>query len=439
MIGALYRLATAAAGPWLEAHLAHRAAAGKEDPARLSERKGIAGRPRPAGPLLWLHGASVGETLALLPLIGPVARARPGLHLLVTSGTRSAATLLGERLPATATHQYLPLDRAEWVARFLDHWRPDAGIFADSELWPNLLAAAKARAIPLALVNARLSARSFRRWRLAGSFARELLGAFDVVLALDAEQARRFQVLGARRVEAVGNLKAAAAPPPCDENELARFETACAGRPVLLLASTHDGEETALLAAAAGLRPRHPQALLLIAPRHPERGAAIAQALVERGLAPSPPSCRSAGELPSPSAPLYLADSLGEMGLWYRLADLVVMGGSLVPKGGHNPIEPAGLGLPILTGPQIQNFAELYRRLAAAGGARVEPDAPSIMRAAEALLADPAARARMGAAAREVAEAEARVLDRALAALAPVLGGLTRRDLGQQGTGRAGA
>lgn len=434
MIGALYRLATAAAGPWLEAHLRHRAAAGREDPARLSERKGIAGRPRPAGPLLWLHGASVGETLALLPLIEPIARTRPRLHLLVTSGTRTAATLLAQRLPATAIHQYLPLDRAAWVARFLDHWRPDAGIFADSELWPNLLAATKARAIPLALVNARLSARSFRRWRLAGSFARGLLGAFDIVLALDAEQARRFQTLGARTVEAVGNLKAAAAPPSCDETELARFETACAGRPVLLLASTHDGEEATLLAAAAGLRARHPQALLLIAPRHPERGAMIAQELVERGLAPSPLPCRSAGEFPPPAAPLYLADSLGEMGLWYRLAELVVMGGSLVPKGGHNPIEPAKLGLPILTGPQIQNFAELYRRLAAAGGCRVEPDAASIMRAAEALLRDPATRARMGGAAREVARAEAQVLGHTLAALAPVLDGLA-----QEGTPRAGA
>lgn len=434
MIGALYRLATAAAGPWLEAHLAHRAAAGKEDPVRLPERKGIAGLPRPAGPLLWLHGASVGETLALLPLIEPIARTRPGLHLLVTSGTRTAATLLAQRLSASAIHQYLPLDRAAWVARFLDHWRPDAGIFADSELWPNLLAATKARAIPLALVNARLSARSFRRWRLAGSFARQLLGAFDIVLALDTEQARRFQTLGARTVEAVGNLKAAAAPPSCDETELARFETACAGRPVLLLASTHDGEEATLLAAAAGLRARHPQALLLIAPRHPERGAAIAQELVERGLAPSPLPCRSAGEFPPPAAALYLADSLGEMGLWYRLAELVVMGGSLVPMGGHNPIEPAKLGLPILTGPQIQNFAELYRRLAAAGGCRVEPDAASIMRAAEALLRDPAARARMGGAAREVARAEAGVLGRTLAALAPVLDGLA-----QEGTPRAGA
>jgi 3-deoxy-D-manno-octulosonic-acid transferase len=424
VIAALYRLATDLAGPWLDRHLERRAAAGKEERTKLAERKGEALVPRPSGPLLWLHGASVGETQSLLPLIGPLRRRLPELQLLVTCGTVAAASLLAKALPPGAFQQYLPLDRRAWVDRFLDHWRPDAGLLADSELWPNLLLAAKQRRVPLALVNGRLSERSFRRWQWLPGFARQLLDAFAVIATIDETQRGRFAALGAIHAVVTGNLKAAASAPTCDETELARFRAACAGRLVILLASSHDPEERLLTLALAPHGARDDAPLLLLAPRHPARADEILAEL--RGVVPDGSDLlrRSWGALPGRRDRLYLADSMGEMGLWFRLADIVIMGGALIDKGGHNPIEPALIGRPILTGPHIGNFTDLYMRMAAAGGCRILPDAPSLASSAAALLGDSAARAKLGQAAQRFAHDEARVLDRALAALAPILSAL---------------
>lgn len=421
MIASLYRAATDLSGPWLDRHLAHRAALGKEDKARLGERKGETLVARPSGALLWLHGASVGETQSLLPLIAALRRRLPALQLLVTCNTVGAATLLQSSLPPNAIQQYLPLDRRAWVERFFGHWRPDAGIIADSELWPNLLLAAKARALPLALVNGRLSERSFRRWGWLRSFARKILGAFAVIATLDETQRQRFANLGAPHAIAIGNLKAAAATPACEEAEFARFKASIAGRPVILLASSHEPEERLIAMAlaphlTAGIAP-----LLLVAPRHPARGDILLPQLRPLPALGDKLCRRSLGGLPGPKDWIYLADSLGEMGLWFRLADLVIMGGSLIDKGGHNPIEPARIGRAILTGPHIGNFADLYERLAEAGGCRILPDAPSLASQAISLLGDTAARSALGIAAQRFAQAEAQVLDRSLAALAPIL------------------
>jgi 3-deoxy-D-manno-octulosonic-acid transferase len=393
---AAWRLLATLAAPLLRLHLRRRAARGKEEAARLPEREGH-GAARPAGPLLWLHAASVGEARALLPLIEALAARAPALRFLVTTGTTTSAAQLPRWLPEAlrgrVLHRYAPLDVPAWVARFLEGWRPDAALRIDSELWPNTLAACAARGIPLVLVNGRISARSAARWRrLAPGAARRLLGAFSLVAPRSAEDAARFAALGAARLAAPGDLKLAAAPLPAEPAALEALRAALAGRPVWLAASTHPGEEALVLQAAALLRPRHPALLVILAPRHPERGAELA------ALAPGA-ARRSQGAPPGPG-PVYIADTMGELGLFYRLASVALVGGSLVPHGGQNPLEPARLGCPILLGPHMENFAEATALLEGAGGARrVAADAAALAAAVADVLTNPGPAAAMAAAA----------------------------------------
>ncbi|MDR3512403.1 MAG: glycosyltransferase N-terminal domain-containing protein [Caulobacteraceae bacterium] len=358
-----YRLATGLAEPLVPLLLDRRARRGKEDPARLGERLGRAGVARPPGPVAWLHGASVGEALSLLPLIDALAQARPDLTLLVTSGTRTAAELLGRRLPPHAIHQYAPVDGPAATRRFLDFWRPSLGVFVESELWPNLLLQARARGVRLALLSAKLSDASLRNWTRFGEAARALLGAFDLVLAQDERAAGRLASLG---IEAAGlaDLKFGAAPLPADEAALAALRTEIGERPVILAASTHPGEDALILARFADAMEIPPLAarapLLVIVPRHPERGAAVASLAADDGLAVSR---QGAGE-PIGEAQVRVADALGELGLWYRLASLAVIGGSLVDGvGGHNPLEPARLGCAFVSGPLVANWQSAYAGL----------------------------------------------------------------------------
>ncbi len=364
---ALYRAVSRLAAPAARLWLARRAARGREDPARLAERRGVASVPRPDGPLVWLHGASVGEALAALTLAQALARARPGLAFLLTSGTRTSAQVLAPLLPPGVAHQFAPLDVAPWVARFLAHWRPDLAVRVDSELWPETLCATRA---PLALVNARLSERSLRGWGRAPGMARALLRRFALIAAQDGANAARLAALGAdpAALSVGGALKAAAAPPAADPGALARLRAALAGRPVWLAASTHEGEEALALAAhrAAGL----PGLLTIVAPRHPERGAAVAALAGELAVAR-----RALGEDPAGAA-VYVADTLGEMGLWYRLAPFAFVGGSVAPMGGHNPYEPAALGVALAHGPHVAAFADAYAALD--GVARPVADAPGL-------------------------------------------------------------
>ena len=389
----LWRLGARLAVPALGWHLRRRARRGKEIAARLAERRGE-GAARPAGRLLWLHAASVGETLSVVPLLEALAHRAPDLHLLVTTGTVTAAGVLRQRLPdaldGRLLHRFVPLDVPGWVARFLDGWRPDCGVLVESELWPNLIAAAGARGLPLALVNARFSPRSARHWRLAPGLARWLLGAFRLVTAQTEADAARLRGCGAPDVRCLGNLKDAAPPLPAEPGALAALRAAIGDRPVLLAASTQPGEEALVAAAHDHLLAAHPALLTILVPRHPERGAAIAA-----GLAAARPGAavarRAAGALPGAETALYVADTLGELGLFYRLAGVCLVGGSLVPHGGQNPREPARLGFPILLGPHTWNFAEVVARLLAAGGAeRVAPDPAALAAAAGAVLSDPA-------------------------------------------------
>lgn len=364
---ALYRGLTGALAPAVPALLHNRVRRGKEDPRRLGERRGVSSLPRPSGTLIWIHAASVGESLAALILARKLLE-RPGRSILVTTGTVTSAELMGQRLPPRAFHQYVPVDLVGSVTRFLDHWRPDLALFVESELWPNLLLATRRRNIPLALVNARLSPRSFAGWKRLPGFARRIFSVFDVCLAQDESVAHRLTRLGAKNVRITGNLKADAPPLPADELALASLRSAIGERPVFLAASTHRGEDDAVLDAAAALKQFH--ALTIIVPRHPERGRDIEALAQTRGFSSAR---RSNGVLPASETEVYVADTMGELGLFYRLARVAFLGGSLIPHGGQNPLEPARLSVPVIAGPHTINFDDTYRLLfSAQGGGRIE-------------------------------------------------------------------
>lgn len=412
---AIYGAATALLEPLASALLRRRAARGREDPARLGERLGRANVARPAGSLIWLHGISVGETQSLLPLIEALRARRPRLTLLVTSGTVTAAELLARRLPSGVIHQYAPVDSPAAVRRFLDHWRPDAGLLVESELWPNLILGAQVRGVRLALLSARMTEDSARGWARFPGSARRLLQAFDAVLPQDAATETRLRGLGAQTGPRL-NLKLAGVAPPVDAVLVETLQAGVGGRKVVLAASTHPGEEAFIGAAvnAAAMA-----ALLIVAPRHPDRGSEIAQALREQGLTVAR---RSAGEPLAAATTAYVADTLGELGSFIALADVVVMGGSFVAGvGGHNPLEPARLGAAIVTGPHAFNAADVYAELFARAAAIEAMDADALARHIRGLLAYPEIARRTGQSARAYSARQGQALDVALACIEPLL------------------
>ncbi len=414
----LYAGLLEALGPVLGLYLRARLRAGKEDRARFAERQGIPSRPRPEGTLVWFHAASVGESMSMLRLIERLLSDRPGTGILVTTGTVTSARMVADRLGDKVIHQYVPVDRRAWVERFLDHWRPDCAIWIESEIWPNLLRGIARRGIPAALVNARMSARSHARWGFAPKAITALLATFDLCLAQTEAEAERLGQLGARDVRYVGHLKYAAEPLPADHTQLAELTRTVRGRPLWVLASSHEGEEAIALAAHARLAPRFSNLLTVIVPRHVGRGAAIADMARASGLAVSR---RSGGLPPAPSDAVYIVDTMGELGLWYRLTPIACIGGSLVAIGGHNPIEAAQLGCALLYGPHMFSVAGVAAELQEDGAALVVENADKLADAVARLLEDKAAAQAMARAARTVAERNRHVIDRAFAALAPLL------------------
>jgi 3-deoxy-D-manno-octulosonic-acid transferase len=402
----LWRAFTAAASPFASLLLSQRAARGKEDRARLNERLGIASLPRPAGRLVWVHGASVGESLAALPLIEKLLA---GGSVLVTSGTVTSARIMEKRLPRGAIHQFVPLDMPKAVARFLDHWKPDAGLFVESDLWPNLVLGAAARGVRLALINARISERSAAGWSRAPRSGRVLIEAFDTVLAQDEEIAARFTALGARNVLVVGSLKADAPPLSCDAAALEALKAQIGARPLLIAAQTHPGEDETVLPAHDILRRRFQDLLTIIVPRHPERGPDIATLCGGRR-----PARRAAGEQIGGETEIYIADTMGELGLFYRLAHFCFIGGTLVPLGGHNPLEPALLKCAILTGPHRASAAKAYEAILAAQGFGLVASATGIAREAAKLLENPGLAAAAGQAAARGAATQAGAVTRTI-------------------------
>lgn len=378
---AAWRLLAGLAAPFAPLLLSQRAARGKEDRARIRERLGHSAIARPEGRLVWIHGASVGESLSALPLIEKLQT--DGTKVLVTSGTVTSATIMQQRLPKGALHQYVPLDTPGAAARFLDHWKPDAGLFVESDLWPNLILTAHKRGVRLALVNARISARSAERWRLAKKSVAALLGAFDMVLAQDETIADRFRSLGARHVQVSGSLKADAPPLAVKEPALADLSKQIGGRPVLLAAQTHPGEDETILPAHDLLRAQFPDLLTVLVPRHIERGADIQMLCADR-----PHARRSTGAAITDKTAIYIADTLGEMGVFYRLSPFCFLGGTLVPLGGHNPLEPAALHCAVLAGPHTANAAGAFDAVIAAQGFGWVHNSADIAREAARLLKD---------------------------------------------------
>ena len=410
MILGLYRLLTTLGGPLIRRYLDRRLARGKEDPVRFGERLGEAGLPRPEGALIWLHAASVGEAVSMLPVVEAL---RKRATVLVTTGTVTSAAMMKERLPAGAIHQFIPVDRVAWVRRFLDHWRPDLALWVESEFWPNLLVETAKRKIPLVLLNGRISARSFRRWLRMRGFIGRLLSCFVLCLGQTDEDARRLSTLGAPKTACLGNLKFAAPALPADSAAVSALESALAGRPRWLAASTHAGEEA--LAGRVHKALAIPGLVTLIVPRHPERGARIAGELEAMGLKPTR---RSLGQ---PVGDVHIADTLGELGLFYRAAPLVFVGKSLIGEGGQNPLEPARLGASVLFGPHMGNFADIADRMRACGAAKQVADEGDLVAALRDRLADPALIAREGERAKRFASQEDGVLAAVIEAIGPWL------------------
>lgn len=413
-----YRLISAAATPMVRRHLRQRVARGREDAARLTERFGRSGLARPAGPLIWIHGASVGESLSALPLIARIREDWPGLNLLMTTGTVTSARLMAERLPEGVIHQYVPVDLPAAVRHFLAHWRPALGLIVESEFWPNLLLQARAQGVALALVNGRMSAASYASWRRFRPLIGHLLGQFEVALAQSREDEAHLRDLGATAPLRLGNLKFAAAPLAANPDELAALEAAIGPRPRWLAASTHPGEEEIVAEAHARLAARTADLLTILAPRHPDRGPAIAEALAARGLKVVR---RSSGQPIAADTDIYLADSIGEMGLWYRLCQVVFVGGSLIPKGGQNLLEPAKLDCAIICGPHMTNFLRVTEEMERADALRRVADAEQLAAAVSWLLEDEPARGGMIEAAADYAGTQADALNRIVAALKPQL------------------
>jgi 3-deoxy-D-manno-octulosonic-acid transferase len=412
----IYRGLTRSAAPLAGVLLKWRLRRGKEDRERIGERRGLPSIARPPGPLIWLHGASVGELNSILPLLERL-QAR-GFSVLLTSGTVTSARLAEQRLPDGVMHQFLPLDLPSFVCRFHDHWRPNLALIAESEFWPNLITEGRRRGIPFVLINGRLSNRSFKRWRRMRRTATALLSRIDLCLAQEPEDAERLTRLGAERIVTTGNIKFDVPPPPADPMALSALQRATRGRPVVLAASTHPGEEKTVIEAHLRLKRLVPDLLTIIAPRHPDRGGTVVEIAEEMGAVAV---MRSRGHLPDRGTDIYVADTIGELGLFYRIAPIVFIGGSLVRHGGQNPIEPAKLDRAILHGPHVWNFTGIYAQLNRAHGAAMVTDAESLAKSLARLLDDPALVRSMAVAARATVERLGGALDRTFAALEPYL------------------
>lgn len=419
MLLGLYRALTHLGGGVIEAYLDRRIARGKEDPRRIAERRGAASLARPEGKLFWMHAASNGEAMSALPLAHALLRRYGDAHLLLTTGTVTSAELVADKLPERAFHQFVPVDRPTWVRAFLDHWRPDAGIWVESEFWPNLIMEMRRDGRPMALVNGRISARSLTRWKRAAHLARTLLSSFHVCLAQTRVEARRLEALGARNPDCIGNLKHAAPNLPVDENALQAMREALGERPVWLAASTHPGEEAMVLDVHRALSRKRPGLLTIIVPRHPVRGPKLFEELRASGM---PVWRRTLNDtIPSAGGGIYLADTLGELGLFYRLAETVLVGGTLLGGiGGHNPIEPARLCCAILFGPDMTNFEDMASDMKEGGAAR-ETGASTLARDVAALLDNPDARSKMIARGSVYAEEGAEIPEKVLERLRPIL------------------
>lgn len=425
----LYRFTTDRLQPTLDFILSSRIKKRKEVPERIEERRGMAALPRPPGPLAYLHAASVGEAQSALILIHRLLSAYPDINLLVTSGTVTSAAMLQKNLPARSFHQFAPLDHLAWVRRFLDHWQPDCVLWMESELWPNMLGEIKRRNIPAALVNARLSDKSHTRWRMFKSSAAEILSAFSMVLAQTAQDEKRFKYLGAKNITVTDNIKYSAKPLPADEKELGLLAAHLRGRPLWLFASTHDGEEAMACRVHQQLKASIPDILTVIAPRHPARRDDIRKICESSGLNTVLRGDKK--NMPLAETDLYVADTMGEMGLFYRLAPVACIGRSFSADGGggHNPIEAAQLSCAVLFGPRVQFQQALYDDMAGAQAAWPVHNESELCRRLHDFLTNPAHIEKVRHAALAFSRGKEHVIEHVMNALRPILEqSLTKKD-----------
>lgn len=413
LLGA-YRWVGAAAYPFIGTYVAWRASKGKEDRLRRRERYGVAGMPRPDGPLVWVHAASVGETIAVVPMVSRIASL--GINVVLTTGTVTSGQVANERLGGTVIHQYVPLDLKPAVSRFLTHWRPDLAIIAESEIWPMTILELGARRVPQVLVNGRLSDRSYASWQKRPWLAAALFENLSHVVAQSEVDGARFSDLGARPVTVSGNLKVDTSPPPVDDAALAALRRSIGNRVTWAATSTHDGEEMIAAEVHKLLAPRHPGLLTIIVPRHPDRAARLEAQFSEMGIKVAR---RSTMDPVTADTGILLGDTIGEMGLYLRLTDIAFVGRSLTAEGGQNPLEPAMLGTAVLSGRNIQNFREAYQKLIASGGARLVNDRDMLAGAVNFLLKNPAVKQKMMAAGQVAVEDMRGALDRTMRALEP--------------------
>lgn len=384
-----YLALTRVLDPAYKAVVSRRKALGKEDPVRFSERFGRSSSTRPGGKLIWMHAASVGETQSLLGLIPALLAAREDLSILVTSGTRTSAELMERDLPDRAFHQFAPVDTPSVVKRFLDHWRPDLAIWVESEIWPRMLVETKARDIPMLLLNARVSQKSLERWGFARRAAGSIFSFFDLLLVQDQATHDLLSSLGLPKdkLKLTGSLKSELAPALPNKSQAARDLEYLRSRQHWIAASTHQGEDEIVLKAHRAL----PQdSLLVLVPRHPERGPRLASLAKNMGFETG---LRSNGDELESAGQVYIADTIGEMGLWYRATDVSFVGGSLVTGiGGHNPFEPILLGSNVIVGPYVGNFQDTYAVLLTAEAATSVSGAESLSAAVASLWKQDTAR-----------------------------------------------
>lgn len=392
MIRPLYTLTGIFLTPLIRLWLARRARHGKEDKARLTERFGYAAIARPHGTLIWLHAASVGEAQSVLTLVRRLLQTDATLTMLITTGTVTSAALVAKQSIPRVIHQFVPVDTYHAVKRFLNHWQPDLALWVESELWPQLLWQAAARRIPLLLINARMSAHSFANWLRWPRTIGTLLASFTTIYAGSHADAEHFRALAAPDVREAGNLKYDAEELQHDADALAVFKTQCDGRRCWLAASTHPGEEQLLSDIHHALRHQFPDLLLVLVPRHAVRGDALAHELRARGHCVSQ---RSKYESLTAATTLYLADTMGELGLFYRACPVTFLGGSLVAVGGHNPIEPARLNTALITGSHLHNFAAIMQQFLQQNALTIVADAPALQAALADMLANPEAQRAM--------------------------------------------
>jgi len=418
MLSFAYKLLTDLGAPVIKLYLLKRRKEGREDAERFPERFGEASLPRPNGQLIWCHAASVGEAASLLALIDKLRETYPAIHILVTTGTVTSAHMLEGRLPPRVVHQYMPVDRAPYVKRFLDHWRPNLILWIESELWPNMLVSIRVRQIPAVLLNGRMSEKSFRNWYQFKNWAKEILGTFALCFTQTENEKARFVALGAHHVKCIGNLKYAAKALPCDENELTQMKQAMAGRMAWIMASTHRGEDEIAIAAHKKLSQKWPGLLTIIAPRHARRGEEIAALLAAQNI---PFARRSKQDDIAPETGVYLADTMGELGLFYRLSPIACLGGSFVNVGGHNPIEAAQAGCAIIFGPHMHNFSEISREFIHHQAAIQLQSANELAFTLDRLFADNVDRMRLAQAARLLAEQKRSILEHIIGELEPWL------------------